>query len=379
MKSIKNVKEKITDFENLMQAYKMARKNKRYRGEVLKFSLNLEENLHKIQQELQNQTYKGGHYNEKIIRDPVERLIMWQAFRHRVVQWAAYRVINPEFVRGYIKDSYACIEGRGADAAAERLFEFLQKGRRLEQMSPGRKFYFLKIDTSKFFYRIDHEIAMNLIGRKVNFDPWTMWLFDIFINSKHAAFGLPPGKSASEVRPEERLYDKGLAVGNLINQMMANVTQNEVDKFCKRVIGIKYYVRYMDDIVIVGDSKPQLHAWREQIETFMRERLKLDLNPKKTFIRPINLGIEFCQYKIFPTHKKLKKSTALRMKRRLKFIQEKYAAGEITLDRANKTVQSYIGMMSHCNSYLLRRKIFGDPEGEEKGWFVLQRDNNEKG
>ena len=235
-----------------------------------------------------------------------------------------------------------------------------------------------KLDTSKFFYSIDHETSLFLVGRKCGFDPWLMWLMDLFVNAPGEKFGYPPGKSLKEFTLEEMLEDVGLAVGNLLNQMLANVNQNEVDQYAKRVLKIHYYVRYMDDIVIMSDSKAQLHEWREKISEFMHEKLKLELNPKKCFIRPISHGVDFCQYRIYPDHIKLKKATALRMKRNLKRIQNLYAAGEISLERAQKTVSSYTGLLSHCDSYQLRRAIFGEYSATEwvDGWFYLQRDSD---
>ena len=384
MKSIKNIKERVTDFGNLRDAYFHARRNKRFRNEVLEFSANLEDNLHDLQKALRDQTYVPGPYKKKVIHDPVDRLIMWQAFIHRVVQWAVYQVINPEFVRGYIEDSYACIKGRGSDAAAQRLFYFMQQAGRKDQRAvrdekgrPLSRHYVMKLDTSKFFYRIDHQVSLNLIGKKCNYDPWIMWLMDLFVNAPGEKFGFPPGKGVKDVSPDEMLADRGLAVGSLLNQMLANVNQNEVDHYAKRELRIHYYVRYMDDIVILSDSKAQLHEWKEKIERFMQERLKLELNPKKCFIEPISRGIDFCQYRVFPDHIKLKKATALRMKRNLKRIQHLYATGEITLERAQKTVSSYMGLLSHCDSYQLKRAIFGEYSESEwvEGWFYLQRDS----
>ena len=388
MKTIKHIKERVTEYNNLYLAYLHARRQKRFRDEVLEFSANLEENLCWIQDGLRNQTYVPGRYFKRVIHDPVERLIMWQAFIHRVVQWAVYQVINPEFVRSYIEDSYACIKGRGSDAAAQRLYYFMQQAGRLEKNAGRddeghlrRRFYFEKLDTSKYFYRIDHQVSIDLIGRKCGYDPWLMWLMDLFINAPGEKFGFPPGMGVGDVTPDQMLEDKGLAVGSLLNQMLANVNQNEVDHFAKRTLRIHYYVRYMDDVVILSDSKDQLIEWRHHIETFMAEKLKLDLNPKKTFIQPISQGIDFCQYRIFPDHIRLKKATALRMKRRLKKIQELYANGEITLERAQMTVNSYLGLMSHCDSYQLRKAIFGEYSDTEwtEGWFVLQRNSDKIG
>ena len=122
---------------------------------------------------------------------------------------------------------------------------------------------------------------------------------------------------------------------------------------------------------MLGDSKAQLLEWRRLIADFMADRLKLELNPKKCFIQPISHGVDFCQYRIFPTHIKLKKATALRMKHNLKRIQRLYAEGQMSLERAQKAVTSYTGLLSHCDSWQLTQSIFG-----ENGWFKLQRDSD---
>lgn len=379
MKTIKHIKERTTDFQNLYSAYLRCRKKKRYKAEVLEFSANLEENLYDLQRELRDQTFDPGPYFETIIHDPVDRLIMWQSFRTRVVQMALYLVINPEITKGYIEDSYACIKGKGTEAAGHRLYYFMQQAGRKEKAALQRgeteaKQYILKFDTSKYFYRIDHEIALALLGKKVNHDAWTMWLLDLFINTPGAKFGFPPGLGVKDVPKEDRLADKGLAPGSVINQLVANLCQNELDHYCKRQLRIRPYVRYMDDGVTVGTLN-EVRAWEEKIGAFLVKKLELDLNPKKTFIVPIWAGVDFCQYRVFPDTIKLKKPTALKMKRNLKRVQRLYASGEMTLERAKRPVNSYHGQLSHCDSYNLRKRIFGIYTETERtdGWFYLQR------
>ena len=119
--------------------------------------------------------------------------------------------------------------------------------------------------------------------------------------------------------------------------------------------------------MILADSKEKLHIWKREIEIFLDEKLRLNLN-NKTCIRPITLGIEFIGYKVWPTHIKLRKSSARKMKRRLKGVQKLYARSEMDFGEANSVVQSYLGIMKHCNSLRLKQKIFGD--------FVLQREDN---
>lgn len=372
MKTLKNVFEQVVDYDNLYRAYLNARLCKRYRYEVLNFSAHLEDNLVKLQKELIDRTYTLGKYREFYIYEPKKRLIMAQPFKDRVVQWAIYQVLNPVFAQGYITDSYACIKERGTHKAVKRLHYWLrQVGKKPE------KYYFLKLDISKYFYRIDHDVLMGILKRKIRDDDM-IFLLDKIVNSSETNFGLPPGKSPGEVKRSDRVSEKGMPVGNLSNQMFANLYLNELDQYCKRTLGIHFYVRYMDDVIILHQDKDQLHEWKRIIDTFLKEKLQLDLN-EKTCIRPITLGVEFCGYKIWNTHIKLRKSTALKMKRNLKKLQKEYAAGEVTVEEAKQTISSYLGILKHCDSYSLKRTIFGEYGSSEEyeGWFFLQRATTE--
>ncbi|BDF25795.1 hypothetical protein CE91St65_36750 [[Clostridium] symbiosum] len=372
MKTLKNVFEQVVDYDNLYRAYLNARLCKRYRYEVLNFSAHLEDNLVKLQKELIERTYTLGKYREFYIYEPKKRLIMAQPFKDRVVQWAIYQVLNPVFAQGYITDSYACIKERGTHKAVKRLHYWLrQVGKKPE------KYYFLKLDISKYFYRIDHDVLMGILKRKIRDDDM-IFLLDKIVNSSETNFGLPPGKSPGEVKRSDRVSEKGMPVGNLSSQMFANLYLNELDQYCKRTLGIHFYVRYMDDVIILHQDKDQLHEWKRIIDTFLKEKLQLDLN-EKTCIRPITLGVEFCGYKIWNTHIKLRKSTALKMKRNLKKLQKEYAAGEVTVEEAKQTISSYLGILKHCDSYSLKRTIFGEYGSSEEyeGWFFLQRATTE--
>lgn len=372
MKTLKNVFEQVVDYDNLYRAYLNARLCKRYRYEALNFSAHLEDNLVKLQKELIDRTYTLGKYREFYIYEPKKRLVMAQPFKDRVVQWAIYQVLNPVFAQGYITDSYACIKERGTHKAVKRLHYWLrQVGKKPE------KYYFLKLDISKYFYRIDHDVLMGILKRKIHDDDM-IFLLDKIVNSSETNFGLPPGKSPGEVKRSDRVSEKGMPVGNLSSQMFANLYLNELDQYCKRTLGIHFYVRYMDDVIILHQDKDQLHEWKRIIDTFLKEKLQLDLN-EKTCIRPITLGVEFCGYKIWNTHIKLRKSTALKMKRNLKKLQKEYAAGEVTVEEAKQTISSYLGILKHCDSYSLKRTIFGEYGSSEEyeGWFFLQRATTE--
>lgn len=343
-KTLENIYSKIYDYENLYNAFLQARKNKRYRNDVLKFSSNLEENLIVLQNDLIWKSYEVGKYKDFYIHEPKKRLIMALPFRDRVVQWAIHLVINDFYEKSFITHNYACITNRGTHGAVANMQRWIRQVNRRKG-----KYYYLKMDVAKYFYRIDHDILLKIIKKKIK-DEEAVWLLETIIRSEHE-FGL-------ELNYEEeiRINDKGIPIGNLTSQMMANVYLNELDQFVKRKLGIKYYMRYMDDFVILHDDKEILNILLKTIEGFLDKELGLKLN-NKTCIRPIDLGLEFLGYKIWWSHIKLKKKTALKMRRNLKRNLKQYQRGEKKFESANSTFQSYQGVLRHCDSYNLLEKI----------------------
>lgn len=347
MKRLGNLYEQIIDYENLWKAYLNARKNKRFRGDVLEFTHNVEENLIQIQNELIHKTYKVGRYREFYVYEPKKRLIMALPFRDRVVQWAIYQVIEPLFDRQFIKDSYACRKGKGVQAAADRLQYWMRK---LDRSCENP--YYLKLDISKYFYRIDHDVLISILRRKIK-DEDLMWLLEAVIRSEDTKFGVPLGDHDFE---QERIDGVGMPIGNLTSQLFANLYLNELDQYAKHELHAHYYIRYMDDVVILHPDKRELWKMLEEIDIFLRSELRLQLN-NKTAIRPIRQGIEFVGYRIWPTHRKLKKKTAKKMKRRLRYLKRAYARGEVDADDIRSTLMSYLGLMKHANCHRLRQKI----------------------
>ncbi|WJQ15787.1 reverse transcriptase/maturase family protein [Geobacillus stearothermophilus] len=308
---------------------------------------NVEENLIQIQNELIYKTYKVGRYREFYVYEPKKRLIMALPFRDRVVQWAIYQVIEPLFDRQFIKDSYACRKGKGVQAAADRLQYWMRK---LDRSCENP--YYLKLDISKYFYRIDHDVLISILRRKIK-DEDLMWLLETIIHSEDTKFGVPLGDHDFE---QERIDGVGMPIGNLTSQLFANLYLNELDQYAKHELHAHYYIRYMDDVVILHPDKRELWKMLEEIDIFLRSELRLQLN-NKTAIRPIRQGIEFVGYRIWPTHRKLKKKTAKKMKRRLRYLKRAYARGEVDADDIRSTLMSYLGLMKHANCHRLRQKI----------------------
>ena len=194
---------------------------------------------------------------------------------------------------------------------------------------------------------------INTLSRKIK-DKDVLRLLWKLIRSESTNFGLPI--EANMTNEDGRLFDVGMPIGNLTSQLFANVYLNELDQFVKHELRIRHYIRYMDDVIILHNDKKFLHQTLENISEFLRDKLRLQLN-NKTAIRPVTLGIEFVGYRMWNTHKKLKKQTAFKMKKRLKWLSKEYSEGRVSLESIKAALFSYLGILQHCNTYRLKRKV----------------------
>lgn len=350
---IKQVFDLIFSMENLYMAYEDAAGGRRYNKDVLAYSQDTWSQLRELREKILAGEYEIDRYYIFYVYEPKKRMIMSIGFEHRIVQWAIYRVINPILVKGYIDDTYGCIPGRGALSAMQCLHGWVEYVSRKE-----KEWFYLKLDISKYFYRISHRVLKKILRKKIEDERLLEVLFGI-IDCKHTPFGLPPGKGPGDVPLEERLFDVGMPIGNLLSQMFANIYLDALDQFCKRTLGIKFYVRYMDDVIILSDSKIQLKEWKDRIAVFLESELELMLN-NKTCIRPISQGIEFVGYRVWSNRVVLRKSTTLKIKRNLKGVRKAYHDYRMTLEKASQTFQSYVGMLKHTDSDALLEKLYDE-------------------
>lgn len=344
---LQNAFHDITEFAWLEEAYRNARKQKRYREEILEFSNDLDANLLRIQEEVRDGSFKFGPYRRHWISVPKRRLVMALPFDSRIVQWSIYLLLNPFFDRMMIEDSFACRKGKGALAAAQRLQYWMKEAQ-------GKRWYALKLDISKYFYRVDHEILLEILGDRIK-DPQLMNLLKVIIDCDGERFGLPRFTSPDELDDSEWLSEVGMPIGNLTSQLFANIYLNELDQFCKHVLRIHRYDRYMDDIVILAPDKKTARWWQMEIAAFLEKRLHLDLN-KKTSIRPAE-RVEFVGF-IVSAHKlRLRKQTTRRIKSAFRGICKRYFSGELTREEFDRRVASYKGMIQHCDADKLRKRL----------------------
>lgn len=271
-------------------------------------------------------------------------------FKDRIAQHAIYRQVNPIFEKRFIYDSYACRIGKGTHKAIDRLQYWLKQTER-----KPKKYYYLKLDVSKYFYRIDHSILKKILAKMID-DPPLLDLLAKIIDCEDTKFGLPLGADIGDVAFDRMLDDVGLPIGNLTSQMFANLYLNELDQFCKHKLRLHYYIRYMDDIIILHDDKKYLEKVKQKIAVFLGQELNLQLN-KKTCIRPTSMGIEFVGFRVWATHRKLRKKTAKKLKKRLRYMFHAYTVGEIDKDTLDRSVASYRGILKHFDSYGLRKSL----------------------
>lgn len=360
MEGLQNLKDRICAFDNLMGAYRDAARDKRYRSEVISFSLKLGENLREIQKQLLEMTYKVGKYREFYVRYPKPRLVMALCFRDRVVQWAIYRQINPYLDKRYIEHSYGCRKEKGTLAAAECLQNWQQL---ISRKPDAGEWYLVKGDVSKYFYRVDHEKVISAYS-EISGERWFVWLMSTIINNPDVPFGLPPGVKPDDCPRSQRLFDVGMPIGNLTSQETANLFLDRLDKFCKHTLRMHYYVRYMDDFCFYVKGKENARAAFEAVSLFLREELLLEISPKSR-IQKATDPVEFVGYLLTPHGIRMRKKTTSHIKRCLRYMMAAYATGAATYEQAIASGVCYMGMCCKCNGYNLLRWI------EEN--YVLQR------
>lgn len=349
MKRIGYLYEKIYDYENLFRAYLEARKDKRYRRDVLEFSHDLERNLIQLQQDLIDETYQIGLHREFFIYEPKKRLITALPFRDRVMQWAIQLIIEPYFENRFYHHSYACRPGKGAHLAVKNVQNEL---RRLERL-PG-KTYYLSMDISKFFYRVDHEIEEQIYERRFK-DRKLLNLLKVIRDANGEKFGIPLGDHFYE---QERESDVGMAIGDLLSQLRAGVYLNEADQYIKHDMKVESFYRYMDDFLIFSKCKKELRGILEEVELFLGAELGLQLN-NKTMIAPAAGGIDFVGYRIWSTHVKVRKSTAKRMTRACKFFVKAFRNEWMEAEDVRSRLMSFWGVIKHADAYGLWLKLLG--------------------
>lgn len=323
-KPAKNLWSRVLEWDNLVQAAREASRNKRFHYDVLKFNFDLEANLLRLRELLASGQWRPGRYRELWVLEPKPRLIHAPEFSDRVVHHALVQVIGPLFERRFYAHSYACRKGKGTHAASAGVQAMLRSaGARWDNV------WVLKADISKYFYSISHDVLLRILGRTVG-DRDVLRLIRALVTQCSCIDG-----------------SVGLPLGALTSQLFANAYLDQLDHFIKDGLGVKHYIRYMDDFLVLHGSKAFLWELLAEMRDFLAVRLRLALNPK-TGVYPASHGVDFAGYRHWPGYVLPRKRNVRRAAKRFRGLSRVYARGDVSLPIVRSCVASFVGYMKHC-------------------------------
>ena len=337
MKTYKNLYQEICSEENLALAFKKARKRKSKKPYVIEFENNLNENLKILRDELLSERYKPKPLRTFVIRDPKVRKIRKSYFVDRIVHHAICNVLEPIFEKRFIYDSFANRKRKGTLHAIKRFDKFKQK----VSKNNTRNCYVFKADIKHYFDEVNHDILIDILRKKVNDKKLISLILKVLKNHSDKV---------------------GMPLGNLTSQIFQNIYLNPLDQFVKNELKAKYYIRYVDDFVILNDNKEILESYKEKIDTFLKKKLKLELHPNKSKILLLKSGIQFLGFRNYPHHRLLRKANIRTMKKKIE--QKDY-------DSICEFLEGWFSYANHANTYKLRSKIANTVESNFQGNISL--------
>lgn len=334
--------DEIFTFENLYEAHLKARSGKRCKKDVILFENNLSFNLWQLYDELKSKKYSVEKYNKFYVYEPKKREIQALLYKDRVVQHALCDLyLYPLLTKRFIYDNCACQKGKGTDFARDRLAVHLRSFYK-EHKTNG---YILKADIHHFFPSINHNVLKRMLESIVE-DIDILGFLYMLIDSYNSEKGC------------------GIPMGNQTSQLFALYYLNPLDRLVKEKLRVKYYVRYMDDCILILDSKERLKECLRQMNLLVEDELLIAFN-NKTQIFPIENGVDFLGFHFYMTDtgkvvKKLRKSSKKKFKNRMKKLKKQYESGEIEIEDINRVLPGYNGHLSCGHTYKLRNAVFKD-------------------
>jgi hypothetical protein len=299
MKRIGNLWPCVMERGNLARAFHQAARGKRRKIEVLRFARDLDGNLDELRRELEARTFETGKFNVFKVHDPKERTIHAARFPERVFHHALMNLCEPVLERQGVFHSYACRKGKGRLAAIHAA----------EQAARGASWY-VKLDIRKYFESIPQELLIGRLRRLFK-DPEILYWLEKLLRGH---------------RPDE---GKGLPIGSLTSQHLANFYLGPLDRFCQGHPAVTGYCRYMDDFVCWGHDKSAMVALGNAIQQLVEGQLDLVLKHPPC-PQPTQRGMDFLGYRIFPSHTALNRRSKVRYWRRLRALETRHHSGDIT-------------------------------------------------
>lgn len=320
----------ITSLDNILAAHECAKKGKLKRPAVRKVDENIQKYAADLQDLLLSRSYRTSQYRffEITERGKTREIADLPYFPDRIAQWALMRVVEPIFLNNLIYTTYAALPGRGTHRALNRLHRWMKED------VDGTQ-YCLKLDIKKFFPSIDKAVLKDRF-RKIIKDKDALWLMDEIVDS----------------------YPKsGIPIGNYTSQYFGNYYLSQYDHWLKEDLQVKYYLRYMDDMILLSDSKEQLREWFWMINDYLTNNLHLTIK-ENWQIFPVDVrGIDFVGYRSFRDYTLIRKQTKKNYQDKVGILVKRLESGGEFTESDRSMLASYKGILQHGDCYRLQKKV----------------------
>jgi len=368
------------DFPSLYQAYQACRRGKRASHNTQRYEVHLLDHLVSTSEALQSHRWLPARSVSFVCARPKAREIHAADFADRVVHHLLVPRLEALYEPLFIHDSYSNRQGKGTHAAVARLQSFMRKVSR----NGKQRAYFLQLDIRNFFNCIDRRVLLGLLLARLDKSLAQQkigahahdemgWLCGVLLKENAACDAIRRGSPSSfnTVPLYKQLIHApegcGIAIGNLSSQFFANVYLNELDQFVKHDLKCRYYLRYVDDFVLLHESEAQLAQWCMQIQQFLHAKLGLELKALND-PTPVSSGCDFLGY-VTRSHYKLVRRRAVHhcaesLLQIEKLILRKQCGGTAMLirqehrERLRASLCSYFGHFLHASSFKLEQNIF---------------------
>ncbi|MBN2090837.1 hypothetical protein JW964_14585 [candidate division KSB1 bacterium] len=356
-------------YQQIYRAYLKCRENKRNKPAALNFELNQEELIFNLVDSLNARSYRPTTSTCFYVNQPKPREIFAADFRDRIVHHLVYSRLVDSWEKRFIAQSFACRPEKGTHHAAQQLQTYLRKITRNGKV----KAWYLKLDLHNFFMSINKKILFDILIRHCP-DAEIRWLLEVIIfhNPTTDYEKRGPQYLQQQVPPHKSLFNVaenyGLPIGNLTSQFFANVYLNELDYFVKHVLKCLYYLRYVDDFILLAESLGELKIWYQEIIHFLDTRLELKLNHHATRLDSIFNGVDFVGYIVRPHYILCRRRVIHNLKQRLIQFQQKHVTFLLTkiiwnyefdpLEKLLAQFNSYLGHFRHARTRKVILKIY---------------------
>lgn len=323
MRRIGRLYERITEYDNLLQAFHAAALGKRHKPDVISFTNDLHRQLGEIRDEFAEERVRLGTYRFFTVFEPKKRFICAASFRERVIHHAVINVAGEQLQRPLIDQCFACRKGKGQHRAAQ-----------LAQTYAQRYGYFLKMDIRKYFDSIVHAEVLRQL-RCLFKDPKLIRFFERLLDTYHT------------------VARHGLPIGNLTSQYLANLYLSPLDHLVKQELRCPAYLRYMDDFMLWG-TRSELRYYRRAIVDFLFERLGLEVKGDG-FINRASHGCDFLGFRIFPDQVRLSRNSKHRLRRRERVMEKNFLNGTLGELELQQRITSIYTFAASADTLALRR------------------------